>query len=393
VDFIDEFVSHSAGLPTPELFRLWGGISAIGGLLERRCWTVTAQAPLFPNMFVVLVGPPAVGKSVLLSQVTKFWRKIDKIHIAPDDVTGASLLDALASAPRNIVQADGSLLDYHSLLVASSELGVLLPEYDSIMIALLCHLYDNPPRYEQNRRTNNRRLDITAPHINILAGCTPGYLARAFPEMAWTTGFSSRMTMIYAAAAPKVPIFTKTPVDLVREARMLAHLAKVMEMSGEFTWTDDAVAAIERWALGDLKPIPTHSKLQTYNGRRGITAIKLCMISAASRCAELLVEQIDFERAQAWLLEAETMMPDIFRDMNGRSDTDVIEELHFFLWKRWVAGKQSTHESAIYHFLSQKLPSEKIPRLIDTAERMNMMTREAGTQMWIPKPKHEHGME
>jgi hypothetical protein len=365
---------------------------------------VTARKALYPNLFVTLVAPPAVGKSVLVDEVKTLWRKIDnpKLHLAPNDMTGASLIDALASAQRTILLRgpENDIMEYHSLLIAAAELGVLLPEYDNIKIALLCDLYDNPPHFEQTRRTNKLKHQISSPNINILAGCTPGYLAGTFPELAWTTGFSSRNIMVYSALQTKVKLFeaketvlASKAANVASEGRLLAKLSEALELHGEVLWTDGAIGAIERWADLDCKPVPTHSKLQTYNGRRLINCIKLCMLSAVSRNSDLLIEQQDFERAQSWLLQAEFLMPDIFRDMMGKSDSDVLQELHFTLWQKWIKDRTPIHESFIYHYLHNKIPSEKIGRVIDVGERSNMLRREAGTQLWIPLPRHEHGME
>ena len=393
MDFVSEFVEHTNGLPTPEIFRLWTAISTLGGVLERRVYTRTARTPLYPNLFVVLVGSPATGKSVAITEAIKLWQQVEKVNLAPDDVTGASLVDSLASSPRTTMLPDRSVQEFHSMLIPAGELGVLLPEYDQIMIGLLCYLYDNPSSFTQKRRTGNRNINIALPHISILAGCTPGYLAGTFPEAAWTTGFSSRTIMIYSAAHVKVPLFSGPKFDAERQTRLVNFLNEAVELHGEFTWTDEAAFTLERWAAMDCSPVPDHSKLQTYVGRRALNIIKLCMIAAVSRTGKLVIELCDVQRAQEWLLAAEALMPDIFRDMVHRSDSDVLNELHFYLWKRWVKDRQAIHESALYHFLGTKVPSEKIGRIIDIAERSNMITREAGSQMWTPRPKSEHGEE
>ncbi len=393
MDFIDEFFAHTEGLPTPEIFRLWGAISAVGACLERRCYTETAAGALYPNLYIMLVAPPAVGKGVVMSQVVRLLRKVEKVKIAPDDATGASLVDAMVAANKTILNPDGSVFSFHALFAASFELGVLLPEYDSVMISLLCALYDNNEVYEQTRRTNNRNISIKAPTLNLLAGCTPGYLAGTFPEMAWTMGFSSRLCMIYSSTPVKVSLFRKRPFDVERETRLVDHLKKVLSLQGEFIWNDDTAAALEFWFNTDMKPVPTHSKLQTYNGRRNITIIKLCMIASAARSDSMQIEMEDYQRAQSWLLQIEALMPDIFRDMNGRSDTDVLEELHFFMWRKYCVDKKPIHEATLYHFLGTKVPSEKIPRIIEVAERMNMMHRSAGSLLWTPRGRQDHGME
>jgi hypothetical protein len=151
---------------------------------------------------------------------------------------------------------------------------------------------------------------------------------------------------------------------------------------------------IEAWAQDRCPPIPDHSKLQHYNGRRILHTLKLCMVAAVSRSGELNIKVEDVIRARDWLLHAEQTMPDIFREMVSRSDAQVIQELHFFLWKLWVKDRRPLHESRLIHFLSHRVPSDKVQRVIDVAERSNVIAREAGsTNTYIPRPVAEHGME
>ena len=101
----------------------------------------------------------------------------------------------------------------------------------------------------------------------------------------------------------------------------------------------------------------------------------------------------DVTRAKDWLLGAEQVMPDIFREMSGKSDLLVLQELHFFMWQAYAKNKKPLHEGMLIHFLTGKVPSEKINRILEIAERSNMMTRHAGTKTYTPTPKNTHGQE
>ena len=122
---------------------------------------------------------------------------------------------------------------------------------------------------------------------------------------------------------------------------------------------------------------------------------KLATISAISRTGRMVLEVEDTRRAVAWLTEAEALMPDIFREMIGKSDAQVVEELHFFLMQQYRAGKNKPLPGrTLWNFLHIRVPSEKIQRIIEVAERANIIAKVAGTEdLWIPRPKAEHGME
>lgn len=392
-DWIDRFMAYTDRLPSPPILRLWSAIACIAGGLERRVWVTTAGGICYPNLYTLLVAPPAIGKSQTINKVHDQWMGTKKLYIAPKSVTKASLLDNLAKATRKLVIKDGQgLFEYNSLCIASSEFGVLVPEHDTEFMSVLVDIYDNPPDFREDRRTS-RSVEIIKPQLNILAGTQPGFLANLLPEEAWSMGFMSRIIMIYAAAGPQIDLWDTSAEESPMRIELMKDLTRLTTLMGAVIFSDEAKAELLRWYKAGLPPVPEHSKLEYYNGRRLLHMLKLCMISATSRSAELVVEMQDLARARDWLLGAEQLMPDVFRDMVQRSDSVVLQELHFFMWRLWVKDKKAIHESRLIYFLQNRVPGEKVLRLLDIAERSNIIEREAGTKSYKPRPKHEHGME
>jgi hypothetical protein len=122
---------------------------------------------------------------------------------------------------------------------------------------------------------------------------------------------------------------------------------------------------------------------------------KLAICSCVAATGELVIREADVSRAIRWLTEAEALMPDIFRSMIGKSDMQVIEELHFFMSTVWAKDRgKPLHISFMTRFLAERVPSDKIAKIIDVAEKMNVIVRVGGTQdQYIPRPRHEHGLE
>jgi hypothetical protein len=393
-DLIDNFMAYTKGIPSPEIFRLWAGISLVAGALERRVWSETARSVLYPNLYVLLVAPPAVGKSQALAFVEDLWYSTKKFHIAPSNATKASLIDCIEAADgKRLVK--GQLIEYHSLLAVASEFGVMIPEHDLEFLSVLTYIYDNPPRYGENRRSLAKQVDIVNPQLNMIAGTQPGFLSTFMPEVAWSQGFTSRLIMIYAGSAPRVRLFgdgTKDPrLDLRK--KLISQLTHLSTLFGQATWSKEAEALLEAWIDSGQEPVPDHSKLTNYASRRTLHILKLSMVAAVSRQGKPTIEVEDVRTALAWLLQAEEVMPDIFRDMTQKSDSQVMQEMHFFMWKLWVKDKQPIHESRVIHFLSTRLPADKIGKVVEMAEKANIITRSAGSTAWIPRPSNEHGVE
>ena len=66
----DKWRFYLKDMESPDLFIDWGFYSLISAALQRRVWLYPASMAIYPNIFTLLVGPPAAGKSRVLSQVT-----------------------------------------------------------------------------------------------------------------------------------------------------------------------------------------------------------------------------------------------------------------------------------------------------------------------------------
>ena len=95
------------------------------------------------------------------------------------------------------------------------------------------------------------------------------------------------------------------------------------------------------------------------------------------------------ERVKEWMREAEEVMPDIFRAMLAHSDNEILSELHQFMWKVYASrpaeNRPPLREEDVYGYLRDKLPSERIGKIVEIAEKVGMITRTGGGG-WIPRP-------
>lgn len=364
-------------------------------------WVKTGPRATFANLYVLLVAHPGVGKQVI-EDVRDLWRetmepgtKLAALKVAPDSVTKASLMDALVKAKGIAIPPQGPPVVFHTLNVAAEEFAVLMPSYDLEFIGVLNSIYNNKSWYEETRRTGNvREVKIEQPQLNILGGTQPGWLASVFPEEAWSTGLASRLIMVYAADVPLKDLFQEVPDNEILRTGVLEKLGKITNLWGQMQWEARGAECLSKWHMQGGPPQPQHSKLAHYVRRRSQHLIKLSMVSAISARGDLVIMQSDVERGIEWLVEAERLMPDIFRAMVGKSDAQIIEELHFFVTTLWLKSKrEAVPERMLVGFLQQRVPSDKIDKILDISDRANIVCRVAGSNSWIPKPKQDHGME
>lgn len=244
------------------------------------------------------------------------------------------------------------------------ELGAFIHKYDNEMIDGLSAFYD-PDAYSQSRRTNDLKIKIESPQINILCGSTPQNLSELMPEKAWGQGFTSRLIMVFS---DERIIGDDFALDSGADMTGLEHDLKIISnLLGQFIVTEDYRKAVNDWrALGE-PPVPSHPKLTHYIGRRRVHLYKLSMISAVDKSDALVIDKSDFNTALGWLLEAEHYMPEIFKAGATNADGQAMEEiLHHIMITDTGKG---VSEGAIIRFARERVPIHSILRVIEILER------------------------
>jgi hypothetical protein len=241
--------------------------------------------------------------------------------------------------------------------VASGELGVLIPAWDNEFINSLTTIYDGDI-YDEKRRGGDRRTIIEKPQINLIGAATPSYLHDVMPQGAWEQGFISRVILVFSFERYIVDLF---PIEAAFRGfdDLAADLLLIHRLQGEMQWDSDALTLIRRWHLDGNPPIPTHTKLASYCTRRSVHALKLCMVSSASRGSSMRINLEDVKTALRWLVDVETYMPQIFTSFGSGGDEVVMADVLEF-----VRAKGLVPEHEVVRFIGQRVKSHNVMTVI-----------------------------
>lgn len=389
--WIEEFVKTTEALETPEIFRRWAAITSIGGVLEQKVW-LQWTGELYPNIYCMLVGFPGSGKTRSITAVGRYLRKLQDFHIPPTSLTSASLVDALVEAKRTLIRMPQPPIEYNSMMLLVDEIGAFLHKDDHKMFDMLSAFY-NVTEYGENRRGRDFKPKIPRPQCSMLGGTTPSVLMKILPDLAWEQGFCSRCMMVFSDekiladdtfANPELPFYE----DLVSDLQI------VNVLHGQFEMTKDFRDAVNNWRHSPDYQGPTHPKLLHYSTRRIGHFLKLCMVSAVDHGNVLLLTVEDFNRAMAWLLEAEDFMPDIFKAASVGTDSKVMDEIRHFV-ETMDKGK-GVIETRIVNFARERMPAQSIRTVLEVMERAGLIKAIAldrGTGLRVYKAVHQQESE
>lgn len=366
--WIESFIEYTENIESPVIYRRWAAISLISAALEQKVFIETSS-PLFPNLYIFLVGPPATGKTRSIAAVRRFSHELPDLQHGPTSVTMASLVDRLVEAKRIVIDLHAPPMEFNCLYCPIDELSAFLHKYDDELIGGLTHFYDGEP-YTQSRRGKDIRIKVKNPLVGCIVGATPSNLTHLIPDWGWEQGFTSRVIMVYSEERPMIDIFgaprkSELPKD------MLHDLKAIYSLIGSFGWTEEYSTAIHNWRNLGQPPVPKHPKLVHYCSRRLAHLLKLSMVASVDLGDSLKLNVDNFNTALGWLLEAELHMPDIFRQVVGAgADSSAIDEIYHFVSNFAATG---IAENKLINEVRKRVPAHAVLRVVEIMEKSHLL--------------------
>lgn len=262
--WLSDFVLANRGIETPTSFCLWTGISTISNVLKRDAWLQWVPRGLYPNFYILMVGPPKTGKTTialysddLLRRMIDYFPterlKIQKrVNMFRSRITPEAIVRVLDPKEEPYQEKDGKV----GMFKHGSEAAFLVSElssflgrqnYNEGLVGKLTDLYDCKDYDDDTTVTRGYRAfeDI---YVTMLAGTTQTSLEESIPEQAFGEGFMSRMILVYqkertrAHPEPRWVRGGPTPEHL---AQALAWIGE--HSQGEYRLSEPARDAYYQW--------------------------------------------------------------------------------------------------------------------------------------------------
>ena len=398
----DSWRLYLEDLESPDLFIDWGFYFLISSCLQRRVWTSQGINAIYPNLFMLLVGPPACGKSRLISMVSDIIQDAelqimskDKKDTAPlfeytaDSITAECLSQYLArDCTKVFTLDDGKEYIHASCMMLIEELGVFLKKRTEDTVNMLNQLYDaRNYRYYTKKQGKDNVQNVC---VSLIAGTTPSFIRECFNENLISQGFTSRFVVIYQEQPRFFRQFTGFEDKHVKaRAAVVQHVKKLSKLCGPVPMSAECSAYHkERYEKGMYinSRINSSPKLDLYYARKNIHLQKLALAVQMGDSAESKEVTLEsFKRAEKFIAETEVFMH-LSYDLTGRN---VIHEFtkklgeyvnskpkgvsHKKLWLDWHSDLKKDELEAALEFLMQ---TDQI-----------MVSRQGGKLVYLPKSK------
>lgn len=367
-DWIEGFIEYSDKFPSPVIFRKWAALSAISACLQRRCYTKIVGRQQFANLYILLVAPPGVGKSISIKAARELCsQQAGSLKIAPSRITAAAFFDEIGEARfESMSLMNGGVLIHHSLSAFVDEFGVFVRKGDLDFMSDLADIFDCPDPFEYKTKTSGV-VHAEASWFNMISGCTPRTVKDTFNDDALEMGFPARMIMVHSKSpivhqslfhTGEANLFT---TDNPNFQRLSGDMEKLLLMTGEFRWSKDAMEFLEAWYKDKMAPFPTNPRLSHYCTRRLTHISKLAMVYSAARSDDMCISLGHIMSAKATLLEAEDTMNEAIAQLGTNQFKEIQNGIRRWLNNAWKETRKPVPEYILIRALEQECP----PHLVD----------------------------
>jgi len=322
--FIEGFLEYTKYIEAPETYLRWSAISIIAGALERKVWIdFKGQLDCYPNMYIILVGPPGlVKKSTSSKKAFELLSPLENLSFLATQFTDAALVKQLDKAGKRIIEIEGTEYPNSSVYIYASEaINTLKAQQgsgDNAIIRMLTDFYDcGMTRWSteigwSKETAGEGRINIFNPCVNLLACSVPDWLVQSIGKEDLKSGFASRCLFIVHEEVPsrQYDWDDKLPNMRHMETALTEDLMDISHLKGPFTVSQDFK---EKWNVFDrahkiLLSENQDDQMYGYLARKPWHLLKLSQICKVSESSDMQLTGKNWEQAKIILEDIESTM-------------------------------------------------------------------------------------
>jgi hypothetical protein len=395
---------------SPDIFIDFGLISLVSAALQRRVWYPFGTVNCYCNTFVILTGPPAIGKGRVITQVSdllkyhkrqkgmdinitqlaedEFIKVLSEATVAeekqlfptlPDSTSLRSLTNHIAASYFPVKQfIDGKPVPYghcSSAFVLEELFDLFHEQKETIDIARFLTRAWDCGNFKHST-FNNGKDEIKKMCVTLLAGTTPEFMRKVFSSEMMNEGFASRTIFVWAEKN-RFYNFGMGELDenqKIAKLNILDHLKALSTLCGPLTLEPAAYGYLKDW-YEHKQHLPAYRtnhnyKLDYYYGRKKMHILKLAAALHFTNSLDMTITLHDIHCAMILLETAERTMHMALATKARNELTPIGQKIVGHLRKN---GKKTLNE-LLFEFAEEvsKLELQEVLDVLVTTKQLDM---------------------
>lgn len=332
----------------PDAYIIWCAISVISAVLKKKVFVDRGTYKIHPNQYIVLVGPPGVGKGSAIHPAHHFIKgyKPQLSNYLSDRITAPRIIERLAQGfpTQSVVSGQIVTSTESTAILQATELSTLLGSTEW-MTTFLCDTWD---RNEFDYDTKNKGTSLIRDMcVSLIGACVPDFIRKINGKQSSTEvingGFTARTIFVFANEPSKRlpwPISlasTKNGPTLITALRH--DLERIAELKGEYTFTPDAISLWTQW-YRSLKAHESDSDvIRHFKSRQPIHVLKVAMCMAAAGSDVLVIDQWALQTAIALIDGVLATLDITFRGVGESSLAEATAKIQVYIEKKGICTR------------------------------------------------------
>ena len=355
---IDEFTE------APTDFCIWSAISVVGAVMKKKVWKRRGVYTIYPNQYIVLTGPPGIGKGEAIHPVYNIAKDLKLINIISDRITAPKIIDRVAQGFNNgvpqLLNTNGSISVQKdsTAVLFSTELQSLLTSSDW-MLQFLCDAWDKN-EYEYDTK-NSGTSNITGMCTSLIGACVPEYIRKLNKDAvaAINGGFTARSIFVYAEAPskrlPDPPVIKDSAKGKLLLKNLEDDLLEIARLNGEMTLSPSAQLVWKQFYMGVRVTDNDSDVVMHFKRRMPVHVLKLSMIFSAAYSDSMLIAKEDMLNAIKCLTNVLSNLDKAFRGVGESELAESSSKIQGFIERKGITSRSEILANMHRHITSENL--------------------------------------
>lgn len=331
--WINSFLDYTINMEAPKDWILWSGISVLSSTIKRNCFAWYRNIEFFPNQYIILVGPPGIGKGESISAAYTLGFKAGTVNYIKDWHTPQEILEELSDGFGQVNLKLGQVITStvtkdHTCCIIAPELAVFLQNYDN-MHSLLCAWWDQNKFDYKTKHKGKHSIDEMS--VSLIGGCVPDYIRSLSKDrMAPITGgFTARTIFVYDTEKFQLnDNFFGKPNHNYSQLRddLINDLKHISQLKGELKFDKQAEAYWQKkYNEHNTKGNLDSDASQNFKARISSHIVKTAITISISESDSLTITRDHLDRATKYIEHVRDKVDIVFRSV-GESPIAVIQD-------------------------------------------------------------------
>lgn len=334
-DFLSEFLEYTKSYESCTEWFIWAALAGIGAIIRDNCYLLLGDTRLYPNIYVLIIGKPALRKAKPLNSIIELMKVINNTKIIEGRTSIQAVIQRLGEIERT---KDSKTITGASGIIYSEEISAMFTD-DESNIPILGDLYDFKSTYTSSlvSRATTKLNNVV---VSLLGASNEELLRPIFNNRAIYGGLLSRCLIIYGDKVRHRNSLMWEDPRQYDPSHLRSFLFEVSKLKGLFVIDDEAKTYYDKWYHDICPQLERKANNTGAEGRIHTNVLKVAMILAVSHNKSLQINTPILEEAIEKVL---SLFANYRRLSMGAGKSKDAEVKVLFLKLLWESGIENKY--------------------------------------------------